>query len=383
MPDRLTDQSPLPARPLSRRAILAGSGAVILTACASGRERRQERRNRRGGEPRAPGEQTPAAQLIDTYRRETGVRDFSVRIIRNGSLLFSQDVGSYGPTTQINIASASKWLVGTTVMAQVDAGRLALAAPIGDYVTGLPAAYARLSLESLLSFTAGLPSLRKFAEFRHPQSISLAESARRAAELPLESTPGSQFDYGGANLQFVGAAVETVNNASWHSVFVRDIAAPLGMSNTIWGRMNDRPDPSRLMANPVLQAGAWSSADDYTKLVEMLAADGTYRGRRILSTGATSAMRAVRTVGVKKAFTAPGAESQAIEYSIAHWCERTTAPASTTCTFESSPGFYGTYPWIDHDTGICGVILQKDRLQRVGDATRRLRNGLISLYAQA
>lgn len=382
MPDRLPDQSPVPAGQMSRRGLLAASGAVILTACASGRERRQERRHRRHEEPRAPGQQTPSAQLIDAYRSETGVRDFSVRIARNGSVLFCQDVGSYGPSTQINIASASKWLVGATVMVQVDAGRLSLAAPIGDYVTGLPSPYARLSLESLLSFTAGLPSLKKLAEFRHPQTISLADSARRAAELPLESAPGTQFDYGGANLQFVGAAVEAVNNSSWHSVFTRDIARPLGMSNTVWGRMNDRPDPSRPMANPVLQAGAWSSADDYTKLVEMLAADGTYRGQSLLSAEATSAMRAVRTAGVRKGFTAPGAESQAVEYSLAHWCERTSGLTGSACSFESSPGFYGTYPWIDHDTGVYGVILQKDRLQRVADATRRLRNGLISLHAQ-
>lgn len=79
---------------------------------------------------------------------------------------------------------------------------------------------------------------------------------------------------------------------------------------------------------------------------------------------------------------APGAESQSVEYALAHWCERMANTAGQNgCTFQSSPGFYGTYPWIDHETGVYGVILQKDRLQRVGEATRKLRNSLIELYA--
>lgn len=374
--------APDPDRNFSRRVVMAAMATLIIPGCANGRQRRQQRKADRRENPGNPVGGSPADQLTETYRRESGVRDFSVRLYRAGSLLYSRDAGAYGASTQINIASASKWMAGATVMAQSDAGRLSIGAPVGDYVSGLPVAYARLTIVQLLSYTAGLPSLKKFAEFRQPEGISLADSARRAASLPLESSPGTQFDYGGANLQFVGAAVEAVNNERWHTVFARDISQPLGMSHTLWGRMNDRPNPSALISNPVLQAGAWSTADDYGLFLTMLASGGLAGSRRILTPAAMNMLAGLRTAGIPKGFTAPGTEGQGVEYALAHWCERAQPSSSgTACTFESSPGFYGTYPWIDRETGIYGIILQKDRLQRVAEATRRLRNGLISLHA--
>mgnify|MGYP006207355563 CR=1 FL=1 len=86
--------------------------------------------------------------------------------------------------------------------------------------------YGALRLSQLLSYTAGLPSLTKFVEFKQPPSISLTRSAQLAAEVPLASSPGTQFDYGGANLQFLGAAAEQVTGKRWQEIFDERIAAP-------------------------------------------------------------------------------------------------------------------------------------------------------------
>ena len=52
-------------------------------------------------------------------------------------------------------------------------------------------------------------------------AISLTRSAQLAAREPLASPPGTQFDYGGANLQFLGAAAEQVTSQRQAASFSR------------------------------------------------------------------------------------------------------------------------------------------------------------------
>ena len=118
-------------------------------------------------------------------------------------------------------------------------------------------------------------------------------------------------------------------------------------------------------ANPMLQGGAWTTASDYAAFLTMIAQNGQVQGRQILSAEAVARMGRVMTLGLRKGFTAPGAQGKDVEYLLAHWCERRVEDR---CTFETSPGLYGTYPWVDRDSGLHGVIFLKDRLRRISRA---------------
>lgn len=325
----------------------------------------------------AASESRAGRDAITRFSEQARVADFSVLVMRGEDVLLLRHEGSFDASTQIPIASSSKWMVGATIMSLVDAGLLDLEAPISRYVDGLSSEYADLRLSQLLSYTAGLSSLVKFIEFKQPPTISLAESARLAAREPLASKPGSQFDYGGANLQFLGAAAEKVTGQSWQQLFDERIAVPLGMSKTLWGGTFARPTRASLPSNPMLQGGAWTTVGDYGAFLTMIAQDGQFKGRTVLSAKAVERMRRVMTLGLPKGFTAPGAQGRDVEYALAHWCERI---AETRCLFESSPGLFGTYPWIDRTSGLHGVIFVKDRLQRIAEDERALRNALIAEF---
>jgi CubicO group peptidase (beta-lactamase class C family) len=363
---------------IKRRDLLIATGASLLLSGCMGR--RIAKRLRAATQEQGFIGSLPADQELDIYRKVSGVADFSVRVGRNDAILYSRDVGSYGPTTQRCIASASKWLVAVTVMVQVDAGRLALDAPIGKYVPGLTPSYAGLRLDQLLSFTAGLPSLMQMIDMRQSVDLDLTESAQRISEVPLQTTPGTQFDYGGPNLQLIGAAVEQVNNLRWAEVFERDVAVPLGMTQTLWGRVRQKPAHRTAVRNPLLQGGAWSTATDICMILQMLAQNGQFGGRQILSAQSLQQLSTLHTLNVAKGFVPPGAGDTAVEYMIGHWCERRV---DSECTMESSPGALGTYPWIDRKAGLYGVIFQDDRLQRVARDVRALRAKLITLYGTA
>jgi CubicO group peptidase (beta-lactamase class C family) len=364
---------------IDRRRLLATAGSAMLVGSApsvafGGGRWRYEDEHEKG--PRHARD-SRADRLIESFRRTARINDFSIVVMRGERRLYEHHSGSFRPGKVINIASASKWLVGAMTMTLIAEGSLRLDAPIGAYVPGLPSDYARLRLDQLLSYTAGLPSLKDAVDFRQLRFISLARSAELAARVPLVSQPGTQFDYGGANLQFIGAAIEQVTGASWHEAFESRLADPLGMRNTLWGGVLRRPRRRFLRASPVLQAGAWTSMDDYAAFLTMIAQEGRYQGRRVLPPSAIGQMSAVMTKGLEKGFMPPGVRGRPIEYSIAHWCERMTAGR---CSFESSPGAFGTYPWIDRAAGLHGLIFVKDRLPRIVDAELELRDSLIRLY---
>ena len=319
----------------------------------------------------------PADQAAARFGAATGIEDYSLVVMRGEEILYIHHAGSHGATTRLPIASASKWMVGATIMTLVDEGLLDLEAPISRYVPDLPEDYGSLRLSQLLSYTAGLPSLAKFVEFRQPETISLTRSAQLAAREPLASTPGTQFDYGGANLQFLGAAAEQVTGKRWQTIFDERIGRPLGMASTLWGGIRAEPQAARLPSNPMLQGGAWTTLADHAAFVTMVAQDGRYKGKQVLTPAAIKAMARIMTLGLKKGFTAPGAQGRDVEYMIAHWCERRDG---TQCSFESSPGLYGTYPWVDRASGLHGVIFLKDRLRRVATEERALRDRLIEIY---
>jgi len=363
---------------IGRRVFLARASAALLFGAASPAAFAQDRGAGRGEAGSTSAARSGAAdELVEAFSRASGVADLSVAVMRGQAQLYQRHFGTFGPETILNIASASKWLVGATAMALVAEGRLKLDAPISAYVPGLPPDHARLRLDQLLSFTAGLASLKEALDIRQPRFISLTRSAQMAASAPLASTPGTQFDYGGANLQFIGAAVEEVTGMRWQAVFDARIGAPLGMRNTLWGRAFWPPARALLPANPLLQGGAWTTLDDCAAFLTMIAQDGVYRGRAVLPKPAIAQMAKVMTAGLKKGYVPPGAEGKPAEYALAHWCERMEKGR---CTFESSPGAFGTYPWIDRAKGLHGIVFLKDRLQRIAGQERALRDGLIQLF---
>lgn len=360
---------------LHRREILGLSAVALLSACSDTARRSISPAPTTPLRSRVPAD---ADKLVDAFVLATGIADLSIAVLRGEKILYLHHRGNFTDDTQIPIASSSKWMAGATIMALVDKGLLRLDAHIAQYVPGLSADYGALRLDQLLSYTAGLPGLMNFVEFKQPADISLTESAQRASREPLASQPGTQFDYGGANLQFVGAAAEQVTKRPWQAIFDTELAQPLGMRATWWGGSFERPDRAAPPTNPMLQGGAWTTLSDYAAFLTMIAQNGIYRGRRVLSLSALGAMGRVMTIGLRKGFTAPGAQNSNAEYMIAHWCERVEAER---CSFESSPGLFGTYPWIDRRSGLHGIIFLKDRLRRIAEDQRTLRNGLIQIYA--
>ncbi|HEX4273344.1 MAG TPA: serine hydrolase domain-containing protein, partial [Rhizomicrobium sp.] len=214
---------------------------------------------------------------------EDGVSGVTVLVFLQGHMLYRADQGDIAHDAQLPIASASKWMAAALVMSVVDEGKLSLDEPIGKRLPEFSGDAGKITLRQIMSFTSGQGSLKGLVDVRQDPAMTLAESAREIAAIPLQDKPGTVFRYGSPALQVAGALVEQATGESWSRLFEERIATPLGMTNTIWGNPL-RPDmPSEAVHNPNLQGGAMTTADDYGRFLTMLAAGGIYQGHRILS----------------------------------------------------------------------------------------------------
>jgi CubicO group peptidase (beta-lactamase class C family) len=137
--------------------------------------------------------------------------------------------------TRFDIGSLGKMFTGVAIAQLVEHGRLDFDGRIGDYLLGLPAAVAAVTVHQLLTHTSGLGD---FARNGYPEE---AKSARTATELlplvvdePLEFTPGTRESYSNSGYVVLGAIIEAVTGQSYYDYVREHIFQPAGMARTGW-----------------------------------------------------------------------------------------------------------------------------------------------------
>ncbi|WP_397415967.1 serine hydrolase domain-containing protein [Phenylobacterium sp.] len=309
----------------------------------------------------------PALEAVVSRDGAPGV---TAMVFRDGALLYRMDVGAIAPDARLPIASASKWMTSALIMTLVDEGKLSLDEPIGKRLPELSGPSAAITLRQLLSYTSGQGSLAGMVDINQDLRMPLAEGARAIAARPLEDPPGEVFKYGSGAFQIAGALAEQASGKSWVQLFDERLGRPLGLTRTSWGNPLKPELPAAEVRNPNLQAGVFTTADDYARFLHMIAQRGVYQGRRILSEKAIRTMETDQTPKARMVYI-PGGMAPGAHYALGHWCEARTPDG--TCTMVSSPGAFGVYPWIDRTSGLYGVFFLRHRLPAVADGLRAAR----------
>ncbi len=252
------------------------------------------------------------------------------------------DLGDYTMTTRQPIASCSKWLSAALIMTFVDEGKLRLSDTVGTYLPVLSAhGKGNITIGQCLSHQTGInePPLKE--SLKDMRSLhSMDEAVQYIAGMPMEGRPGKVFHYSNAGLQIAGAVIEKIGGESFESLFAERIARPLNMKNTDFGH-----GPVAMPAG-----GASSTPEDYLNFLIMILHKGVFDGRRVLSERSIAEMQVDRiTRDVKVAYSPVPMES--IGYGYGEWVVR---PDGTTVT---SPGLFGSIPWVDNDKGYCAFLM--------------------------
>jgi CubicO group peptidase (beta-lactamase class C family) len=274
--------------------------------------------------------------------------------------IYEKYFGNYKPGTVAYIASAGKWLAAATIAAVVDEGLLSWDDKVKKWLPAFTDPKGEATLRQLLAHTAGYPDYQPNG--RHPDNYSsLQESVSHIIDLPADTMPGAVFHYGGLAMQVAGRMAELATGKDWETLFREKIAGPLDMSSTHFV-----PVDTTQGHNPMLGGGARTTLSDYAHFLQMIAGDGMYNGRRILS---AAVIREMQKDQVGTARVKPGefvarvrGRSASDIYGLGEWREEVNERGEPALI--SSPGWAGAYPWIDKNNKVYGFFLARVNVEK-------------------
>ncbi len=269
-------------------------------------------------------------------------------ISRKGKIIFHKSFGMADNASQkemtndaiFRIASQSKAITATAVMILWEEGKFHLDDPISKYIpefkdsqilasfneadssyTTTPADK-EISIRHLLTHTSGLgygvidgdPRIKKIyakagvTDLFTTENISIEQSIKKLAPLPLHHHPGEKFTYS-EGLDVMGYFIEVISGMPFDTFLRTRIFDPLGMDDTWFylpeemaGRLVSvqQPADDGWEQYPVTfydtdypikgakrffsgGAGLSSTAKDYATFLQMYLNEGSYNGARILS----------------------------------------------------------------------------------------------------
>ena len=194
------------------------------------------------------------ADIMQQAVDQQAIAGCSFLIVHRGEVVFREafgfaDVESERPFTTnelVPIASVSKPVLASVVMALVDQGKLTLDDPVEKYlpefkdmkVKGGKSPIHQMTIRHLLSHTAGFWGNKRISaekldlirNFQRP----LGEAVSRMATYELEYQPGTKFVYSGSGFCVAGRVAEVVLNQSLEQIAQEVLFRPLGLSRTTY-----------------------------------------------------------------------------------------------------------------------------------------------------
>jgi CubicO group peptidase (beta-lactamase class C family) len=143
--------------------------------------------------------------------------------------------------TRFRIASLTKQFTALAVLSLQEQAKLKVTDLVCTHLTGCPAAWRAITIEHLLTHTAGLFNLteldaattdRYVAEFgTRPTPEQLIQTF---VDLPLDFPPGSNWHYSNSGYVLLGHLVERLSGHTYAQFLDDRILGPLGMSDTAY-----------------------------------------------------------------------------------------------------------------------------------------------------
>ncbi len=272
---------------------------------------------------------------------------------KDGKIVYQKQIGDFNAKTQAPIASCSKWLTAALVMMYVDEGKISLDDKISKYIPIYETYRKRyITIRNCLSHTAGIQAeaLGPLKLLQKNKYASLEEEVNAFAKKEIVANPGTEFFYSTVGLNIAGRVLEIITKKSFDRLIQEKLLRPLKMRATSFS--NDDGGA----VNP--SGGARSTANDYMNFLVMMLNKGVFEGKRILSEAAVQEMETPPFPNVPVKYAPKIAEG--FHYGLGEWILEQDASGKSVVL--SSPGLFGTWPYIDVCRHYGAIIFVKSLL---------------------
>jgi CubicO group peptidase (beta-lactamase class C family) len=289
------------------------------------------------------------------------------------------------------IASMSKPITAVCIGILADEGKLKFDDPVEKYLpefaelkiteNGHQVKPSRaITIRDVLTHTSGLPELNS----REPH-LTLEETSKQIAALPLSFLPGSRWSYSTAGLDVMGRVVEVVSGTRFDQFLQRRVLDPVGMKDTSFWITDEKKDrwarsyqwiaqESKLRETtisfmygtdvtdrgrpPLGGAGLFSTAEDVARFYQMMLNKGELHGRRILTPQTVAEMTRNQTGDRRARPGMPwGLGFSVVEDPYAMEANKVLSPSSF-----GHGGAYSTQSWADPTRNLIWIVM----FQRTG-----------------
>ncbi|QYG07676.1 serine hydrolase [Janthinobacterium sp. PAMC25594] len=220
---------------LALGAALAPDALAATAAPANGRQASRAERD--------------IAAFVQDEMRERRIPGLQIAVIRHGKVVLSRNFGLASLQYQVpvtdaslfSINSATKAFTGVAVMQLVQQGKIDLAAPIGQYLAGLPSAWQAVTVTQLLNHTSGLPDVldQRSGKLVGPQPDDADAAWTAVRALPVEAAPGQRFRYNQTNYVLLAQLIERQGGQPFTNFIQRRQFDVAGMPHSGFGDAKD------------------------------------------------------------------------------------------------------------------------------------------------
>lgn len=285
----------------------------------------------------------------DRLLNETVSHEFlqgaSLLIVKDGATIHERYFGSYGPSTQIDISTSTRWVTVATIYALADQHIIDLERPLRAYVPDFEFSSGDIELGKLLNLMSQGDEQRhdRWREEWTPERYS-KQIARSTA---VDETPASFERNAVSGMQIVAYAAERATGMRWPNIFNTFIRQPCKMLRTHYGR---NPSDTRIY----VESGMTSTTRDYANFLSMILNGGEFDGKRVLSEEAAYALVEHIPRPVHRGRFSADVRETISRYRIGRWVDELNEDDETVQV--SSQGRYGFFPWIRFDENFYGVV---------------------------
>ncbi len=298
---------------------------------------------------------TPLDSIVNSWmQRGYYPGGAAVCVAQGDSVLFEKTYGALSEDSTVYVASAGKWVAAATIAAVVDRTDLDWDDCVEAWLPEFAGdAKGKIRLRQLLSHTSGI---RPYLPEPKVDNYNRLDSAVMEI-LPLDTVfmPGSRFEYGGLAMQVAGRMAEVAMRSDFETIFQTLIARPLGMYHSHFVPVNTDGGHA-----PMLGGGLRTTLHDYIRFLDMIDHEGKYKDMQLLKPCTVAEMQAdqvgdARVLPGEYVEKALGKHHQGI-YGLGEWRELVDEETGEAYQI-SSPGWAGTYPWINKRDDVYGLFI--------------------------
>ncbi len=299
----------------------------------------------------------------------------AVIVHKDDGVLHVAGYGEFATDRVSAIASSSKVISAGVLMRLADDGLLDIDKPISEYLGAWGEYKTDITVAQMLSNSSGMVGLSNgmyapyLCQFTGSSLAACGEEIYTADDAAERVPADTEFIYGGAQWQLAGAIAEQVSGKPWAQLIDEIYGQPCGLESTIYGNhavrvfteagvdgdpfgyprwIEGSADNVDASDNPLIEGGAYTTVEDYGKLLLMHLRGGLCGETRVLSEAAVERMQEDR---IAQAYDGDTGFPEISGYGMGWWLNRDRRIISDT-------GAYGSVPWIDldRDYGVMFII---------------------------